>query len=754
MDSSTRSRRSVLVAFAVLMSLVLPLTASAESAPAEQWSRVYGGPADDVANAVVAASDGGLVFAGSTKSNSGGATSDVWLVKTGATGEEIWSRSLGAPSVDDYAQQLVCTLDGGYLMVGYRVVNSGDLLIIKADSEGSKVWEKVYGGSNQYTTEIGYSVFANQDGTFVVGYAGDSYPRLMKVGADGIKIWDLTLGPRYYDNPVSIKQTADGGYVIAGSGYRYPNYTNKWYAWIMKTNSDGTVIWRKNFLPSGEWQFVLSDIAEIAPGGGYVAVGYRLTSTPGSYDAWILTVDSGGNVIGQQFYGGAENDWFSKVASVTDEGYTVLGTTASIGAGQSDAWLVSVDLDLNTVWSKTVGGAGMDIARGICSTSDGGMVIVGYSDSWGAGGYDGWLVSFGGSLDASAPQTTTQLFGTVGHDGWYTSDVEVSLNAIDEGCGVDATEYSLDGANWNLYVAPFVINTEGMNILYFFSTDKAGNVEEVQQQAVKIDKTLPDISAVIDAPNDNGWYNQDAVVHFEASDAVSGLASLTPEVVVVSTEGAGQFVTGTATDNAGNTSDYTVTDINIDKTLPAVTITLPANGAEYLLNDTVVVSWTADDLLSGIAKAEGTLPPGVALDAGTVGEHAFTVTASDLAANQANLTVTYYVRYAYSGILPPIRSDGKSVFKLGQTVPVKFRLQDASGECVGGAIARLYLLNSGREIEAVATSTATHGNFFRYDSREKQFVFELATRDLWAGIWQLRIALDDGTSYMTSITLR
>lgn len=142
-----------------------------------------------------------------------------------------------------------------------------------------------------------------------------------------------------------------------------------------------------------------------------------------------------------------------------------------------------------------------------------------------------------------------------------------------------------------------------------------------------------------------------------------------------------------------------------------------------------------------------------------MGIKTFNVVAADNAGNQITKTVTYYVIYKYSGILPPVKTDGSSVFRLGSTVPVKFQLQDASGIFVNNAVAKLYVAKIdngivGEEKEAISTSAAATGNLFRYDNTENQYIFNLATKGLSAGTWQLRISLDDGTSKYVNISLK
>lgn len=115
--------------------------------------------------------------------------------------------------------------------------------------------------------------------------------------------------------------------------------------------------------------------------------------------------------------------------------------------------------------------------------------------------------------------------------------------------------------------------------------------------------------------------------------------------------------------------------------------------------------------------------------------------------------------YNFSGFLQPINADGSSVFKLKSTVPVKFSLTDTNGNFVTNAVANIYISQIsnnviGTEIEANSTSSATEGNLFRYDLISNQYIFNLATKSLTAGTYQIRIELDDGTSKYVNIGLK
>lgn len=360
------------------------------------------------------------------------------------------------------------------------------------------------------------------------------------------------------------------------------------------------------------------------------------------------------------------------------------------------------------------------------------------------------------NVDTNAPVTEAVFNNNSTGNEWASSAGQVILSTSDEtgGSGGGQTEYSLDSETWIPYTGPISIDSEGTTTVYYRSVDKAGNYEAMKKLVIKIDKTPPLITgAPSSLPNANGWYNTDVTVHFDASDLVSGLETVTPDLVLAD-EGFNQFATGTAKDKAGNTAYYTVNNINIDKTPPQVTINLPLEGAEYILGQAVIAEWYAIDNLSGLDSCTGTVSSGELIDTSSVGVKTFVVSAEDKAGNTVTKTVCYHVKYAFTDLLQL----NKKVHKLGSTVPVKFRLTHTNGEFIKNVTARLYVtdLTSGTstELEALSTSSAEPGNLFRYDDLENQYIFNLSTKNMSVGTWQLRISLDDGTSYFSNITLR
>jgi hypothetical protein len=196
--------------------------------------------------------------------------------------------------------------------------------------------------------------------------------------------------------------------------------------------------------------------------------------------------------------------------------------------------------------------------------------------------------------------------------GWNNSNVVIALNSSDnepDGSGVKQITLSDTGAQTvgSTVVSgastSLTISVEGITTITFYGTDNAGNVESPKTLTVMLDKTPPTITSVrTPPPNANGWNNTSVTVSFQCSDALSGLAAGSPPApTALSSEGAGQSVSGTCTDVAGNAASATVSNINIDKTPPTVACSASPN-ILWPPNNKLVpidVSVNVSDALSG-----------------------------------------------------------------------------------------------------------------------------------------------------------
>ena len=126
--------------------------------------------------------------------------------------------------------------------------------------------------------------------------------------------------------------------------------------------------------------------------GGFALTGSTDSFGAGNADFWLVKTDASGNMEWNQTYGGAENDGAYALVETSDGGFALTGFTDSFGAGDVDFWLVKTDGSGNVEWNQTYGGASFDGAYALVETSDGGFALTGETDSFGAGDTDFWLV--------------------------------------------------------------------------------------------------------------------------------------------------------------------------------------------------------------------------------------------------------------------------------------------------------------------------------------------------------------------------
>lgn len=304
------------------------------------------------------------------------------------------------------------------------------------------------------------------------------------------------------------------------------------------------------------------------------------------------------------------------------------------------------------------------------------------------------------NIDRKAPSTDATA-----PTGWTNTDQTVTLSAKDPLSGVKATHYKLDGGEPQAGTS-VAISGDGVHTLEYWSVDNAGNEEIHKNVQVKIDGTSPKIShALTPEPNGNGWNSGAVTVKFVCTDATSGIASCTSDQVV-SDEGKDQVVTGTATDNAGNTATDPAS-VSIDKTPPTVTASAdrgPNTAGWY--SDDVTVSFKADDALSGIASA----PIAKKLGEGANQE------ASGTATDAAGLTATDKITGINVDKTLPTLSGAPTVPPTGSNgwykgdVTVAWTASDALSGLASAAPANSTITGEGEDKVASASVTDKAGN--------------------------------------------
>lgn len=350
------------------------------------WDKTFGGSSEDDGLCVDNTSDGGYIITGYTFSFGAG-ESDIWLIKTYANGTEEWNRTYGGPQ-DDRGVHVKETSDGGYIIVGWSA-GLGDIFLMKTDFNGTQEWNQTFeSGTGEFveqTMDGGYIIIGSKQEGYIWG---ENDVWLIKTDANGNKEWDKTYGLSEKDDGGYYGlQTNDGEYIITGFTESYT--TSEWPdVWLIKTDSNGDVLWHKTF---GEYWSERGYCIEQTSDGGYIILSEL------SDDVWLIKTNEIGNLLWSKTHLIEEYvRGLGCVEQTKDGGYIISGTAHSYEDDNDDIFLLKTDSNGEKEWEKTYGGTGDDWCEYGVQTSDEGYIITGYTDSYGAGGADVWLIKDSG----------------------------------------------------------------------------------------------------------------------------------------------------------------------------------------------------------------------------------------------------------------------------------------------------------------------------------------------------------------------
>lgn len=423
--------KSIKIKFVYILFLITVLSCTKEDNPSSgsfqgeiEFIKTFGGTKNETANDVIATVDGGYIVLGYTQSNDGDITDKVnesysyWLLKFDENNQLQWSKTYGGTN-DERGQSIIQTNDGGYLISGFSKSSdedvttnfgSNDYWIVKLDPNGNISWEKSFGFSG---TDQAFSAIQTLDGGYLITgtldvtasnqqgndrnslsnrHAGGDYWAI-KLDQNGTKEWRRFFGGSNTDTANDVIQTDDGGFLMIGLSDSFDidisNNKGTYDFWIVKINSTGDLVWEKSY--GGEESDQAYGISETSDGNFIITGDTRsnnidITSNYGSSDVWTIKINPLGDIIWQKTFGGSSFDTSKAIVPSRDGGFYITGNSRSINndltsnKGNNDVWVLKISESGNLEWQKSIGGAEIDLAFGIAELNNNSIVIVG--ESW------------------------------------------------------------------------------------------------------------------------------------------------------------------------------------------------------------------------------------------------------------------------------------------------------------------------------------------------------------------------------------
>jgi uncharacterized delta-60 repeat protein len=319
-----------------------------DSAGTLEWAKAYGTTSEESGISARLTSDGGYIIAG-TAFTILTDSYDVLVMKCNSAGTVQWAKTFGDPVGGtwhrDYGYDVDQTSDGGYIVTGLTgTLWDNDISVLKLSSTGTVQWAKTY-----HDTLLDYALSIQQTsdaGYIVAGYtkvsSDPAAALVLKLSSAGAIQWAKTFGgiSSVGEDFRAVQQTSDGGYIVVGSTYSYGAGSGD--ILLVKLSSAGDLEWAKTFGGTGaDFGYSIRQTSD----GGYIVAGITLSYGAGLYDFLVMKLSSEGDLAWARTFGGSDVDYVYRVLQTSDSGYILAGYTRSYGAGYNDLLVLKLESD-------------------------------------------------------------------------------------------------------------------------------------------------------------------------------------------------------------------------------------------------------------------------------------------------------------------------------------------------------------------------------------------------------------------------
>ncbi|PQJ76718.1 hypothetical protein [Polaribacter glomeratus] len=326
------------------------------------WNKTFGSSGDDRGVDIIATNDGGFALLGYASTadkdvslNAG--SQDFWILKITGEGVRLWEKSFGFLG-SDKGVSLIQTSDNGYLVTG----------VLDVSASGGQ-------GNSKKAKHAGGDIWA------------------LKLAPNGNLQWSKYFGGSFTDTPFGVVETLNNEFIIAASSdskdFNITNNKGGYDFWVLKITFEGILIWEKNF---GGSEIDEPRAIVATDDGNFIIVGdtrsadIDVSFNNGAADLWMIKINTNGTLIWEKTIGGTSFDVARSISKTQDNGFVIAGSSRSsnlgfINQGQNDAWILKVNSFGEIEWQKTVGGSQIDFLYDAVELQNKSIIAVGESNS-------------------------------------------------------------------------------------------------------------------------------------------------------------------------------------------------------------------------------------------------------------------------------------------------------------------------------------------------------------------------------------